>query len=345
MHSTAVPEFPSRDESVLAHVGARAPGDSRGEHPNALHLAVSGLSAAEIGVLQSILAVLEDRTDRPWRLSDEASADLHLHTREAGLGATLGIVTGVILREGDVPAPPDQVSITLPLRVMSVMDALNAAQDRLNRRRHAEPAADEALVLHADDGKALAAALARLTQRRSEQDVRVRIVGHGTLFLCPIQRIYCIDFPRERLCAALEQHRYVITTLAHDTPELAAQLPFARPIDEVLWRVGLLTPWGRDHEQPPRFGLRRWPDLARLPHRAEHIQLCAALAAQPRSVDELVAMSGLGRSDVMHWLHACELCGLLQASSAEENPSRAPTPPAASGLGGLFDRLRRKLGF
>jgi hypothetical protein len=254
-------------------------------------------------------------------------------------------VVGLLLREGDAPFIPDQLAITLPLRVMSVFDALSAAQDRLCQHRLSEPVPSDTSQHATDDGKALASALARLAERRLEQKLRIRIVGHGTLYLCPSERLYCVDFPRERLGAALDQHRYVITALLHDSQELTAQLPFAGPIDEVLWRIGLLTVWERTDKERLRFRLRRWPDLARLPHRAEHIQMCALLAARPMGLTDLAAAAGASLSEATHLLHACELCGLLQPVEPDDvAPSPAATVPA-HGLGGLFNRLRRKLGF
>lgn len=338
-------EGPTSSESAPVSVLARREAAARSA--DALRLSVAGLSAAELDILQSILAVLEDRTERRWRLCDEPQADLYLHTREASLPTRGGEVTGLILHEGEAAGGPDQLSLILPLRVMSVLDTLNAAQDRLNQRSHAPPPVDDALVHPADDGRSLASALARLAARRIEQNLRARIVGHGTLYLCPIRRVYCADFPYEGLSAALEQHRYVMTALAHDATELAAQLPYARPIDEVMWRIGLLTAWERADKDRFRFQLRRWPDLARLPHRAEHIQLCAMLAARPQSVDELVAATGMAPNDATHLMHACDACGLLQGvevdAAAQSTPSPAPVAP--SGLGGLFERLRRRLGF
>jgi hypothetical protein len=348
VHSAAASEFPVRREFESRAMPA-APVESSAIEPGAvLHLAVAGLAAAELDVLKAILVLLEERSARPWRLVDDGPADLYLHTRSAGIDARRGALVGLIVREGEPAPTPDVIVLSAPFRVMAVLDVLEDARDRLAQRHHAELEADASLAHPADDGKALAAALVRLVERRFEQNVRVRVVGFGALYLCPSARVYCLDFARDRLCAALEEHRFVMTTLAPGSSELAAQLSQSRPIDEVLWRIGLLTAWERDGVQTLRFRLRRWPDLARLPHRPEFIQLCAMLAARPMTRAELVANTGMPEGDVTHFLHACELCGLTQ-SEADPADRAAVAPPAVvaagGGLGGLFDRLRRRLGF
>jgi hypothetical protein len=336
----AASEFPGRREFETAATPVAAPGTAT----SALRLAVSGLNAAERDMLVSILRVLEQRSARPWRLCQDSTADLYLHTRAASVEPCQSEIVGLLVREGEAAANPDAIALHVPFRVMSVLDVLDEAAERLLRRR-VPPVPTEATHAHAaDDDKALASALARIVERRLEQNLRIRIVGFGALYICPSARVYCIDFGHDRLRAALEEHRYVMTTLAQAAPELVAQLPNARPIDEVLWQVGLLTAWERPGLDALRFRMRRWPDLARLPHRADHIALCATLAARASTRAELATATGASAADVTHFLHACELCGLIQ-SEPDTLPPKTLAMTAPNGLGGLFDRLRRRLGF
>jgi hypothetical protein len=322
----------------------RAPGLHAASEGAALRLVVDGLEPDERDVLAAILHILEERCARRWQLCDRAPADLQLHTRAALRDHRAG-VTGLILREGETAGSGDSLDLTMPLRVMAVLDVLNAAGDRLSHRRilseQQAPATPAAGV--EDDGKSLATALGRLIERKPDQALRVRIVGHGTLYVSWRQRRFCSDFARDKLKPALEQHSFVLTTIASDSPELEQQMQQARPIDELLWSIGLST-----GGEPPalcsaRFRLQRWPDLARLPHKPMHIQACAALAARAMSADELAAAVGVSRRDACHFLHACELCGLTQTLPADTQA--APSVLPASGrFTGLFDRLRRSLG-
>ena len=186
-----------------------------------------------------------------------------------------------------------------------------------------------------------------MIEQRLDHSLRVRIVGYGTLYLCPSRRAFVVDFPRERLHAALEQHRFVMTTLPAASQELRAGLANAQALDELLWSVGLVTVWEHTGISCARFRLRRWPDLARLPHRPEHIQACAVLASQAMDLAQLAHRCGLSRDDAGHLLHACHLSGLLEFV-AESVPMPVVSTPAAESalgsLGGLFGRLRKRFG-
>lgn len=340
MHTTAASDRPSSHET---RPPAAAPTDAGGA---ALRLGVSGLDASERETLGSILRVLEARTARPWRLCTDPEADLHLHTRDGGLGPHRGEIVGLIVREGEAPAPHSTIALPAPFRVMSVLDVLNDAYDRLVQRRHPRSAmlAAGASPAQHGDGRSLAAALARIIERRLEQNLRIRILSYGTLCVFPAARAHGLDFEPARLGAALDEHRFVITALAQDAPDLPALFAGSRPIDEVLWQVGLATPWNRDGLDDLCFRLRRWPDLARLPHRAAHIALCAALAAGAATRAALADATGADEAEVTQFLHACELCGLTSSEPDVPEPSGAAAPPAANRFGGLFERLRRRLG-
>ena len=316
-----------------------------------LRLAVLGLSPGERQLLRAIVDVLDSRTEARWELvDDDSDCDLRLHRPGIDLPHATATLTGLVLSEDEsMPAEPG-VRLIMPPRVMAVMELLNDAHDRLRQPR-VEPAVDELIEAEADDGKSLASALARLLENRLEHSLRARIVGHGTLFLCRQARTFCTDFPLSQLQDALSQHRFVMTSIPDDQPELRSVIGEGRPIDEVLWTIGLATSWERSPERlsQARFRLRRWPNLTRLSHRPEHIQLCAVISTRAMTVAEIASATGLPLSDIRHFLHACELCGLSEEcgmDGADLLPVAAvPATQARSGaLGGLFSRLRQSLG-
>lgn len=312
-----------------------------------LRMVLRGVTPDETSVLEAILRVLRERTARRWVLSTDDAGDLLLTTRKAAGPSKNVPLTAVLLREDEGDAAPDTLSVQSPLRVMAVLDLLNAAHDRLRRLPPMGAAITrEQPALEADDGKSLATVLARLVQRRQDQSFRVRIVGQGTLYLCMKSRVYHGDFPRERLVDALNEHRFVITLIPATSAELVVRLDSAWPVDEALWQIGLMAVNDGPQDMHAAYRLRRWPDFARLPHRPEYLKVCAALTRSPRTLADLVASSGLGEHDVRHLLHACRLCGYLDTAALREATAPAPTTvaPGGSGLGGLFDRLRRRFG-
>lgn len=201
-------------------------------------------------------------------------------------------------------------------------------------RNHSHPELDEC---------SLAAALARLFERRHEHVLRVRVLGFGTLYLAPAAQRYGLDFAAAELPAALETHRYVLTTLAADDPALAGVA--MRPFDEVSWCVALFAGMRSAAGQPhARYRMTRWPDFARLFHRPFHIPCSALLARAPMSAAMLAHQAGIELGDARNFLHACLACGYVESADegattdAARSAQRAH-PPGAS----LFERLWRRL--
>lgn len=312
-----------------------------------LRLVLQGLGADDVSVLEAILRVVGERTARRWVLSDDADGDLLLLRRGDSVPAGRTGVVAWLLRENETVSP-DDLAVQAPLRVMAVLDLLNAAHDRL--RQPTMPlritgelprVTGEQPRIEGDDGRSLASALARLVARRPEQALRVRIVGFGTLYLCLTSRIFHCDFPRERFADALNEHRFVITMIPSASAEIVVRLDEAWPVDEALWQIGRITTFEGCDGSGKGFKLMRWPDFARLPHSPEYLKLCAAMTRMHRSFDALMELSGLRRADVEHLLHACALCGYLDVSVQPPPPVQATAAPARIGL---FDRLRRRFG-
>ena len=191
------------------------------------------------------------------------------------------------------------------------------------------------------DEKMLAASLARLFAGPAEHCVRVRILGFGTLYACPKADAYFIDFDAERLDAALESRRFILTAISPGSVELAAVEASRHALDELLWRIGLLTPREGGEAPDPRHRLRSWPDFGRLPHSPVHLPACAALSTTPMTADELMVATGMDALEADRFLHACELCGLLE--TVDTSTATMPAAPATAARGNLFDRLWRRL--
>ncbi|RDZ26712.1 hypothetical protein [Lysobacter silvisoli] len=297
-----------------------------------LRLLVDGLEPDERATLDAILKVVGPKSLRGWAWAEGTETDLYLHTRALRRPGVHAGVSGLLLREHEAAAPPEALTLAVPFRVMAVLELLDGAIDRLQRERLAAPAEAP------EDDKTLASSLARLLARPVDHTLRVRVLGHGTVYLCTRSRMYCMDFAQEQLGKALESKRFVLTAIAPDSPELSAERDHGSPLDELLWPIGLMTPREQATRQE-RHRLRQWPDFARLPHEPRHLQACAVLAATAMDARELAAATGLSDTEADHFLHACELCGVLEAAAAEPPP---PAPTPSKPTGGLFDRLWRR---
>ncbi|KRD28698.1 hypothetical protein ASE35_19560 [Lysobacter sp. Root916] len=303
-----------------------------------LRLLVDGLDADEHATLDAILKVVASKSLRGWIWAQSTDTDLYLHTRTLRRPGVRAGVSGLLVREHEPAAPAEALALAVPFRVMAVLELLDGAIDRLQQEQLAVQGGVAAAAEAVEDEKTLASSLARLLVRPVEHTLRVRVLGHGTVYLCTRSRTYCMDFEQAQLGKALESKRFVLTAIAPDSPELAAERDRGSPLDELLWPIGLLA--SREHAaRHERHRLRQWPDFARLPHDPRHLQACAALAAGAMDACELAAATGMSETEADHFMHACQLCGVLEVAAV----APAPTPPPQDrATGGLFDRLWRR---
>lgn len=117
-----------------------------------------------------------------------------------------------------------------------------------------------------------------------------------------------------------------------------------KPLDPLLWRIGLhmpprdTLPWSR-HDV--RVRLRRWPDFGHLGAHRPHFAIAAHMSRTAWAADDLARASGQDPADVRAFLNACGLCGLLDI---EAGVAPAPPPEPPHRVSGLFRRLRDALG-
>lgn len=303
-----------------------------------LRLLVDGLEPDEHATLDAILKVVASKSLRGWTWAEGTDTDLYLHTRALRRPGVRAGVSGLLVREHEQAAPAEALALAVPFRVMAVLELLDGAVDRLQQEQLAVQGHVAGPAEAVDDEKTLASSLARLLVRPVEHTLRIRVLGHGTVYLCTRSRMYCMDFEQAQLVKALESKRFVLTAIAPDSPELAAERDRGSPLDELLWPIGLLA--SREHAaRHERQRLRQWPDFARLPHDPRHLQACAALTAGAMDAHELAAATGMSETEADHFMHACQLCGVLEAAVAESAPILPAQDRAA---GGLFDRLWRR---
>lgn len=305
-----------------------------------LRLLVDGLDADEQSSLQAILDILARKLSRQWVAVQGGDAELYLHTRGSRRSGVKSNLTALLVRDDETQPPADALWMPVPLRVMAVLDLLQGAHDRLGLAATEVTPTNDASAAH--DDKGLAFSLARIFVAAVEHSLRVRILGFGTLYVCPARASYIADFEPARMQQALEAKRFVLTAISPSSIELTDTDKQAHPLEALMWTIGMMTPRERVRHGNQRMRLRQWPDFANLPHDPRHLQACAALSTTPMDLPEIVATTGLSELQADRFLHACELCGLV-----ESVPDAAPAPvrqqAAGASFGGLFDRLWRRL--
>jgi hypothetical protein len=91
--------------------------------------------------------------------------------------------------------------------------------------------------------------------------------------------------------------------------------------------------------------LTRWPDFGRIRSNPSQLKMSALLTTRAYSIDEVFDAVGEPRPQVIAFVNACALCGLLSDEQVETAaPSVAHVAREGRSLGGLMQRLRGALG-
>ena len=115
-----------------------------------------------------------------------------------------------------------------------------------------------------------------------------------------------------------------------------------RDLEALLWMTGTTT---TDHsiadglDMRLRYKLRRWPNLASLPHTTQDLRMTSILAYASLTPAKLSVVAGAPLPEVRVLLGTYVLMGLVVAS-ADSGDSAAERQPVPARSGGLFDRLR-----
>jgi hypothetical protein len=120
------------------------------------------------------------------------------------------------------------------------------------------------------------------------------------------------------------------------------------PIELLLWTLGMVLQPDELLPQVTARGwvqLARWPDFGRIRSNPAQLKMSALLTNRAFQVDEVFAAVGEPRPQVIAFVNACALCGLLSDAPVETTaPSVAHVASEGRSLGGLMQRLRGALG-
>ena len=120
------------------------------------------------------------------------------------------------------------------------------------------------------------------------------------------------------------------------------------PIELLLWNLGMMLEPDDLLPQVKARGwvqLTRWPDFGRIRSNPSQLKMSALLTTRAYRIDEVFDAVGEPRPQVIAFVNACALCGLLSDEQVETAaPSVAHVAREGRSLGGLMQRLRGALG-
>ncbi len=304
-------------------------------------LGACGLDENDRLVLQSLINILELRSEVRWDFSSEGPGEISIVDLDSESGRRLW---------GELCRQPERVAIAYggqaedaayrlekPLRSRSVLQLL---QD-ISRERY---------VTEAESGEGQSGpATAELSGKQFFQQL-IDLFESGTWALRDGDRMLLIDGPRKR--AWLRGPVDVLAGMARKSfarlqvlpIEAAALETAARSLDPIS-APALIWYFARHHSLAlqadlanRRYRLRRWPNLRQLGAGPDDARFCALLSRRWIAFTDLELVAGT--RDAIGLLNALAAIGLLQVRPEERNPATAGTVVS----GGLFSRIRKRLG-
>jgi hypothetical protein len=354
--SGALHPAPTGRSGFLSADAARLVSDADTRSGAELHIATFGLNGDDDALVRAIVGVLQGRTRAPWAVSNVGDSDVVIVSQNAlplGRNRLLeGRLIVVLRSETETSALGDYLGLPAPISVMNVMDVLNLAAERLARTVAPMLAETKRVAKVAPiapktsaDGSSLASTIGRLVSESHYKRLRVRVADFGVLWLSFADQRYQIDFPKERLVAALRARRYVLTAVSEKGLTDGLSVSAEGPLSELLWIVGLSPCVEFAVADDAHLRLNQWPNFPKLPHAVEHLQLCGLMNGRATTFNELVAESGVSRDAVKTFVTAAVLCGSVHAGSQAPTLAENAAPARSMIRGGFFERLRQRLGF
>lgn len=197
----------------------------------------------------------------------------------------------------------------------------------------------------------VAIALHRLQQAPTSSIVTVRVPGHLPLVIDVETNSFWWDTPLVHF--PTDPVDVEVATTAKDPAVEATRAP-GSDLDALLWLIGNhsflgeLAWWLQRHD---RYRLVRWPNLTTLPHTPDQMRMTAMLGYAFLPVDELANAAETDPSEARRLVNAFSLMRLLRSESPDRSdvlgtpePVLAPAPSPQRQRGGLFRRLRDRLG-
>ena len=183
----------------------------------------------------------------------------------------------------------------------------------------------------------------------------IRCAGIPAICVVPAEKIYYTLAPLQSIdeaFAASPTPMRVTTARSAQQGRIEAECGTApgAPLQHLFWLASLRCAGAGEvaRHEGAAFRLRRWPDLAALPHERHHVPWCGLLARRPLTLAALATATGYEPSVAAAFLAACDELGILERSVATAEAdagARAPESGKAHERKTIFRSFLNRLGF
>ncbi len=191
----------------------------------------------------------------------------------------------------------------------------------------------------------IAVALYSIVQNSAPAVAEIRVENLDMIRIDFRFRAYNSRIPLEQV--AMHGSRIAIrSTLVEAYRPPIVTLP-GESLDKLFWFIGsqafhgMAAPWLKPED---RYRLRRWPNFTELNHAVADMRIAAAIGNCFLNAAELSSAAGIAPDVATRTLNAYSLMGLLEIQTDRTAAPVIITPPPAEKSGGLFSKLRMKLG-
>lgn len=146
--------------------------------------------------------------------------------------------------------------------------------------------------------------------RAGDKIVTATAAGIPTITVDMAERTYWWDLALDSFPA------YPVDLVVHSIPRADAKTPSVagRYSEPLLWRIGSGAHEMSSRVDPAlRYKLRRWPDLATLPHSADQLRAIKVLASAQLTIPELGAIADIPADEARALIGTFELMSLLDS--------------------------------
>lgn len=192
----------------------------------------------------------------------------------------------------------------------------------------------------------IAVALYSIVQNSAPAVAEIRVENLDMIRIDFRFRAYNSRIPLEQV-AANGSRIAIRSTLVEAYRPPIVNLP-GESLDKLFWFIGSQAfhgtgaPWLKPED---RYRLRRWPNFTELNHAVADMRAAAAIGNCFLNAAELASAAGISVESATRTLNAYSLMGLLEIQTDKTAAPATFKPPAQKeGGGGLFSKLRTKLG-
>ncbi len=324
--------FSSRVQELLT-----GPNEVSLERPDCV-IATSGIDPQEQALLTSMLDLLGSRSRGHWRLGSVASAQVLMFSASADESELVhwkasGKPWIALTHHDDDPTTAAHV-LQRPIRVFPLLNLLKEIEEEAGflgqvAAVRVEPKELPPRWQFADQLRTLG-----LGASHGEW------YSAGTVLVSDDGRQFAAS---SAVLAQLREGRFEPAPLGARCARPPTGMPL-HPIEELAWWIG----WWSDAQQLApwldlgmQFRLRHWPDFGLIPVSHSTLRLAALAAQRLWTLPRLVEAAAASRGEVVRFVNAMSVSGLLVTHAAPPRPAPAPKPGLVAGL---LRGLRIRLG-